>query len=78
MHIDISGLLKFADFFPDGFFSDYLVQERINDSLAEVRSKQTEVNDIISGLRARLEKGKIELENMEIERIQLIEQYGNL
>src|SRR5699024_4846269 len=47
LEINISGMLKFADFFFDGFIVDWMVQGRIQDSLQQVRDQHASVVMII-------------------------------
>lgn len=54
MEVNMSSFTKFADFFFDGFFVDWFVQSKINDSLSNVRSIEESVNSILSDLNRRL------------------------
>lgn len=55
----MSGILKFSDFFFDGLLADWMVQGRINNSLESVRSQNREVGQLIG----RLQHEKKQLEN---------------
>lgn len=60
----IGGFLHFADYFFDGFISDWMVQGRIRDSLESVRSNADQIGDVLAELARRrrtLEKKKAEL-----------------
>ncbi|RDW20902.1 hypothetical protein [Oceanobacillus chungangensis] len=71
--IDISGLLKFADFFFDDIISDWMVQGRIEDSLKQARNQLAKVGRIIHKLEAEVLELERELTSIEIERKELIE-----
>lgn len=71
--IDISGMLKFADFFFDGFISDFMVQGRINESLDQVKNQSSEVHQLIRSLQTTLQDTEKELTNLEQERKEIIE-----
>ncbi|MUK89217.1 hypothetical protein GMD78_12625 [Ornithinibacillus sp. L9] len=73
MQIDMSGLLKFADFFFDGLIVDWMVQGRINDSLQQTREHLTTVNQIVSNLESQLSKTELELNQNKQDRDSLIE-----
>lgn len=71
MELNISSFTKFADFFFDGFFVDWFVQSKINDSLSNISSTETTVNSIISDLSRKLKQVENEETrlNLEIKRI---------
>lgn len=73
IEIEISGLLKFADFFFDDIISDWMVQGRIRDSLEQARTQSAHVGSIVHKLEAEVVKMEGELINIEIERKELIE-----
>lgn len=73
LEIDISGMLKFADFFFDGFFVDMMVQGKINDSLEQTKSQLSKVSEILSNLREQFEARKEEVATIRYERMELIE-----
>lgn len=52
LHVEISGLLSFADFFFDGLLADLLVQSRIKDAQAEINNAICRVDEILYRLRA--------------------------
>lgn len=51
MDVDISGLLTFADYFFDGFITDWMVQGRIEDSIEKVENQSEEINQFLNQLR---------------------------
>ena len=71
MELNISSFTKFADFFFDGFFVDWFVQSKINDSLSNISSTEVTVNSIISDLSRKLKQVENEETglNLEIKRI---------
>ncbi|MGP0583894.1 hypothetical protein [Paenibacillus timonensis] len=74
-NLEIGGLLKFSDYFFDDFFSDWLVQGRINDSLDQVRNQTSAVSEVQRELETA--KRKLESERAEVHRkyVQAVEQY---
>lgn len=73
LQIDISGMLKFADFFFDGFIVDWMVQGRIKDSLEQARDQHAGVVTIIQKLEMILEEKAKELSVIQAEKKALIE-----
>lgn len=73
--IDISGLLKFADFFFDGLITDWLVQNRISDAQAEVERQLSNVKNIIENLQTQVTQKQNELRHVKDERNRFIENY---
>lgn len=72
LEINISGMLKFADFFFDGFIADYMVQGKITGSLDQTRSHYDKVHDLLKKLRAQLEEEETELGNIQKEKQEII------
>ncbi|MFD0960566.1 hypothetical protein [Paenibacillus chungangensis] len=52
--IDIGSMLTFADYFFDGFITDWVVQGRINESLQHVEDKRHRIHRIVSQLSKEL------------------------
>ena len=75
MHIDISGMLKFADFFFDGLITDWMVQGRIESSLDEVTDRKLEVEKIIRNLNREMNLSEKRLEEIEKDKEALIVGY---
>ncbi|GIP56383.1 hypothetical protein MKX50_11785 [Paenibacillus sp. FSL W8-0186] len=75
VHIEISGFLKFSDYFFDGFIMDWIVQGKINDMLHQVEGKRSEVNRILSDLAALQRKVGTALDSSRRRYVQTIEQY---
>lgn len=73
LEINISEMLKFADFFFDGFIVDLMVKEKINQSLTRTQENYDEVTEILLKLEEqRTEKAK-ELEGIEKEKQEFVE-----
>jgi len=75
--IDISNMLKFADFFFDGFISDFMVQGRINESLDQVKAQARDVDQLIHSLHTTYDNTERELQTIELERKDILEQSIN-
>lgn len=73
LSVDISGMLKFADFFFDGFIADFMVLGKINQSLEQTRNHQMKVNDILLKLKAQAEEKRIEIEKIQKEKLEIVE-----
>lgn len=75
-NLEIGGLLKFSDYFFEDFFSDWLVQGRINDSLDQVRNQTSAVSEVQRELETA--KRKLESERAEVHRkyVQAVELYA--
>jgi hypothetical protein len=71
--IDISSFTKFADFFFDGFFVDWFVQSKINNSLSNVNNVYERIDIIISELNRDLDKIVQEQKIVEREITELLE-----
>lgn len=56
IRLDIGDFLTFADFFFDGLIADYLVQSRIRDTAEQVEQAIHYVEQILSELRASIER----------------------
>ena len=66
IEVNISSFASFADFFFDGFFVDYFVQSKINDSLDNVNRAFSKIDSIIMELKRNL--NILETDLMEKER----------
>ncbi|MFT4414497.1 hypothetical protein ACLM5H_11615 [Fredinandcohnia humi] len=71
--VDISELLKFADFFFDGFIADFMVQGKITKSLEQTRGHYRKVRDILAKLEAQSEEKGQELDVIQREKHELVE-----
>lgn len=72
IQVEISGLLKFADFFLDGIIADWLVQGKIRDSLEQAKDQENNVKRIVTGLKFQKERKEIALDEIKKEREALI------
>ncbi|GAB3798594.1 hypothetical protein [Virgibacillus kimchii] len=75
VQVDISGLLKFADFFFDGIIADWLVQGKIKDSLEQAKNQEKNVNRIITDLKYQKDQNEKTLEGIKKERETLITRF---
>lgn len=55
IEVNLSSFESFADFFFDGFFIDWFVQSKINDSINRVENTYSKIDSIIIGLRSNLQ-----------------------
>lgn len=72
--INISRMLKFADFFFDGFIADFMVQGKINQSLEQTQDHYAQVNKILSKLTEQINEKKRELVAVQNEKKRIVEQ----
>ncbi|WP_068785880.1 hypothetical protein [Paenibacillus phocaensis] len=74
-NLEIGGFLKFSDYFFDGFFTDWLVQGQINDSLDQVLAQSSAVSEVQRELETS--KRRLESERAEVHRkyVQAVELY---
>ena len=73
LKIDITSFTKFADFFFDGFFVDWFVQSKINNSLSNVNNTYERIDSIVSELNRDLSKITQEQKALELEIKNLLE-----
>lgn len=73
LEVDISGMLKFADFFFDGFITDYMVQGKIEDSLSQASNQHEKVIDILRNLKEQLAEKERELEKIQSKKREIVE-----
>ncbi|QGQ99177.1 hypothetical protein EHS13_32025 [Paenibacillus psychroresistens] len=71
--LEISGLLKFSDFFFDGLIADWMVQGRINDSLESVTDKLKEIGRLVSQLGNEEAQAKGKLREIESQYSDILE-----
>ncbi|SHF86522.1 AAA family ATPase [Ornithinibacillus halophilus] len=72
--VDISSLLKFADFFFDDFISDWMVQGRIKDSLDQTLSGFATVKRVMDKLTNQINQQQHDLSQVQVERKKILEQ----
>jgi chromosome segregation ATPase len=73
VEVNISSFETFADFFFDGFFVDWFVQSKINDSLDNVNRAFDKIDSIIVELRRNLNMLEVDLKDKEREIKELLE-----
>ncbi|WP_070121284.1 hypothetical protein [Bacillus marinisedimentorum] len=73
LSIDISGLLTFADYFFDDFFSDLLVQGKINKALDEIEEQKDKVGRLLGDLGTLKQNVEKDLKDLESQRVDLLE-----
>ena len=56
MQVNVDGFLRFADYFFDGLFADWAVLDRINQAQEQVRSTQSQIQDVLDRLHTMLER----------------------
>jgi hypothetical protein len=71
--IGLGGFAMFADYFFDGFIVDCIIQTRINSSLDCTREQRVRTQQIVAGLRQKLEEAKECLTELHERRKQVIE-----
>lgn len=71
--MDMSGLLKFADFFFDGLIVDWMVQGRINNSMNQVDDQLSQVRNIVIRLQAEDSNLQNKINDLKKEREDLLE-----
>jgi DNA repair exonuclease SbcCD ATPase subunit len=72
LKVEISDMLKFADFFFDGFIADFMVQGKIQKSLEQIRLQTNKVTEILMNLNEQFEKKRKQLETIQKEKHDLI------
>jgi hypothetical protein len=74
--VEIGGFLGFADFFFDGFLTDWIVQGKINDCLATVRQRLDDVRRLLAKLSEQADANERSLEALGERYRRTVEQYG--
>lgn len=72
--LKIDGMLSFADYFLDGFFTDWLVQNKINEGKEQVGRGVAEVERVLSSLSSTRDSLKLELDKLQQERRSFVEE----
>ena len=73
LEINISGMLKFADFFFDGLIADFMVQDKINKSINQIENQYTKVKDILLKLNELYMENMKKLEIVQKEKQEIIQ-----
>lgn len=71
--INISGMLKFADFFFDGLIADFMVKDKINKATHEIEYQYSQVGGILAKLNKQYMEHKAQLENVQREKQEIIQ-----
>jgi len=75
LHVNTSSLLTFADYFFDNIVTDYMVQNRIQNSLNNIKEVITEIEHTVTKLKAEKERKTMMYQQVKEERKQLIESF---
>lgn len=73
LEVNISGMLKFADFFFDGFIADFMVQGKIKRSLSQTKDQYSKVNKIVSKLEEQISDKRYEIKAIQREKRDIVE-----
>ncbi|QOR68047.1 hypothetical protein IM538_07915 [Cytobacillus suaedae] len=73
LEINVSGMLKFADFFFDGLIADFMVKDKINKATHEIEYQYKQVKDIIVKLNKQYMEHKNHLEMVEKEKQEIVQ-----
>ena len=74
IQLNIGSFLTFADYFFDGLFADWAVQSKINDALYRISDTIYNVKTLLQKLEREMEYTKRRIENLEEEKIRIIEE----
>lgn len=73
LEINISDMLRFADFFFDGFIPDYMVQNRITSSVSQTEQHYKKVRDLLLQLNEKYTDNKNKLDEVQKEKLESVE-----
>ncbi|ALC89038.1 hypothetical protein AM500_03940 [Bacillus sp. FJAT-18017] len=71
--VHISEMLRFADFFFDGFIADYMVQNKINDMIDQTESHSHKVSDVLTALNGKYVQEMKKLDAIHKEKLEIVE-----
>lgn len=71
--IEVSGMLKFADFFLDGLFVDYIVQNKIKSAYYQTENQHNNVQVILKRLNTQYVANKEKLKLVQKEKQEILE-----
>jgi Chromosome segregation ATPases len=77
IHIDISSLLKFGDYWFDGLITDWIVQKRIKETQDRTCEAAHEVRTVVKKLQAEYTAAEAALNGLTTKRISWLEQQTN-
>lgn len=72
LEINISSMLKFADFFFDGFIADFMVQDKIKKASNQIEEQYNQVRGILTKLNEQYFEHKNHLESAQKEKQEII------
>ncbi|MDG0792484.1 hypothetical protein OMP38_17575 [Cohnella ginsengisoli] len=73
----VSGLLKFSDYFFDGLLADWAVQGRIDSSLESVRARNRDIGRLIGKLQGEKKQLEGRIAALNDRRQEIVETYGS-
>jgi hypothetical protein len=73
LEVNISEMLRFADFFFDGFIADFMVQNRINSSVTQTKQHYKKVNDLLLKLNENFMEHQNKLDDVQKEKLKMVE-----
>jgi hypothetical protein len=76
IELNVNSFLRFSDYFFDGLITDWIVQGRIQSTLAQVESKSSSVNTILWELENERRKCDAELAAVQNAYSSLLESTG--
>ncbi len=68
IQVSVDGFMRFADYFFDGLFADWVVLDKINESLASVQRTKNQIEEVLSNLRGMEDTAARELAALEAEK----------
>ena len=69
MQVSIDGFMRFADYFFDGFFVDWMVLDRIQQSTEQVQSAYARIHSVLEGLNRALAQSNAREEELRAKRM---------
>ncbi|WP_316572240.1 hypothetical protein [Neobacillus sp. YIM B06451] len=73
LKINVSGTLKFADFFFDGLIVDYFIQNKITEMVYETRNHKQKVSEVLTKLDKKYIEVLKQLETVQQEKREIVE-----
>lgn len=73
MELEVSGLLKFSDYFFDGLIIDLVVQDKITISLENTKRQQSDIRRILSNIKVQVGQLNRELDRVLLERKEFVD-----
>lgn len=76
MQIQVTGFLRFADWFFDGLIVDFTVQNRIENSMAEVQNTKYQIENVLDRLKGLRRDTETELAALEDKLSKMVSDFG--